>query len=378
MASLYDRLKSAQPIKQKASSHLPETCLVRKRRICLGEMKGRVFDAQLMSYISNKSIQMDCKAEDLLFLDTETTGLARGAGTIAFLVGYGQLQDDDLVITQVLMRDYHQEVLLLEDLIKRVNACKCLITYNGASFDIPLLQSRLIMNRLKFELSTVLHLDLLHAARRIFRLRLGRCPLNRMEELVFNFTREDDLPGAEVPARYFDYLKQRDEGLLEDVLRHNDQDIHTLARLFLHLSHLHQQPLEAEHQEDLFSLGAVYEKQGLHSRAIACYRACSDKAVRDIARLRAAEIYRKQRQDEEAVQAFETLRQGRFVNPKVFISLAKIYEHRFRDPARALEIARQGMIYCSERIGFDAAEDRDYLDLHYRSLRLMRKVENSG
>ncbi|NLX83796.1 MAG: hypothetical protein GXZ04_08325 [Clostridiales bacterium] len=375
---MYDRLISAQPIKQTAQAHLPETCLIRKRRISLKGQQVRAFTAEIMSFISNQNVQIECKPEELLFLDTETTGLARGAGTIAFLIGYGQIIGDELHITQVLMRDYHQEILLLEDFLERVKGCRCLLTYNGASFDLPLLQSRLIMNRLQFDLSNVLHLDLLHAARRIFKLRLGRCPLNRMEELVFNFTREDDLPGSEVPGRFFEYLKHRDEGLLEDVLRHNDQDIITLSLLFLDLVGLHTNPLETPHQQDLLSLGTVYEKQGHHTRAIACYRACSDQAVLDIARLRTAEIYRKQRRDQEAADEYETLRQSRAVNPKVFISLAKIYEHRFKDPARALEIARQGMLYCSERIGFFAAEDRDYLDLQKRSLRLMRKVENSG
>ena len=374
MSSLYDRLKSAQPLAPVKHPPAQEDCLVVTRRISLQDMPAS-FPAPLMSDISNGQIAMELKPQDLLFLDTETTGLSRGAGTVAFLIGYGQIEGNELVITQVLMRDYHQEQELLLDLRRRIQSAGCLMTYNGASFDLPLLQSRLIINRQQLDLFEMPHLDLLHAARRIFRLRLGRCPLNRLEEVLFGFVRENDLPGSEVPVRFFDYLKTRNEGLLTDVLTHNQQDIHTLALLFSHLIQVFAQPGGIAHQEDLFSLGTVYERQGQQERAITCYRACSEKAVRDIARLRMAEILRKQRRDAEAVLEYETLRQSHGVNPKVFISLAKIYEHRYRDPARALEIATQGMLYCSERYGFAAQEHADFLDLQHRSLRLRRKVD---
>ena len=376
MASLYDRLKSAQPIKVAEPRAVQQECLVVTKRVSLGDMPD-IFPAPLMADISNQDIRNDLLPQDLLFLDTETTGLSRGAGTIAFLIGYGQIKGNELHITQVLMRDYHQEILLLKDLVNRFQSSRCLLTYNGTSFDLPLLQGRLVMNRLQTDVSSLMHLDLLHAARRIFRMRLGRCPLTRLEEMLFGLIREDDLPGSEVPARYFEYLKQQDEALLRDVLKHNQQDIHSLALLFLRLVQVYTKPHEIAHQQDLFSLGRVYERQGQKERAITCYKACSEKAVRDIARLRMAEILRKQRRDNEALAEYETLRQSRSVSPQVYISLAKIYEHRFRDPARALEIANQGMLYCSERFGFSAQEDADFLDLQHRSLRLRRKVDKA-
>ena len=374
MSSLYDRLKSAQPITKAATQTAFEDCLVVTTSVSLGEMPA-CFPASLVGDITNQAFSMDLAPRDLLFLDTETTGLSRGAGTIAFLIGYGQVVGDELVITQVLMRDYHQEILLLKDLQERIRASKCLLTYNGSSFDLPLLEGRLIMNRLEQDLVKLPHIDLLHSARRIFRQRLGRCPLTRLEEEVFGFKREGDLPGSEVPARYFEYLKQHDERLLTDVLDHNRQDIQTLAMLFLRLARMFSTPEQVAHQQDLFSLGRVFERQGQKERAITCYKACSEQAVRDIARLRLAEILRKQRRDGEAQAAYESLRNSGAVNPKVFISLAKIYEHRFRDPARALEIATQGMLYCSERYGFEAQEHADFQDLQHRSLRLRRKVD---
>ena len=376
MPSLYDKLKSAQPIigsSKKNSAY--QDCLIEQHRIHLGEVPETLCSSQAFSYISNGAIQADFSPESLLFLDTETTGLSRGAGTVAFLIGFGQIEGQDLIVTQVLMRDYPQESLLLKDMLHRIEASQCLVTYNGSSFDLPLLQGRLTMNRLRNDLSMKPHLDLLHAARRIFKLRVGRCPLTRMEELVFGFVREGDLLGAEVPGRYFSYLDSQDESLLRDILNHNCQDILTLAKLFVHISGLHQNPLNTAYQQDLFSLGRVYEQQGHQSRAIACYKACSDKTVIDLARLRMAELYRRQKMDREAVEQFETLRKSVAVSARVYISLAKIYEHRFHEPLRALEITRQGMLYCSERLGFSPTEDTDYLDLQRRCLRLMRKVE---
>ena len=106
-----------------------------------------------------------------------------------------------------------------------------------------------------------------------------------------------------------------------------------------------------------------------------CYRACTERDVREMARLRMAELYRRQRQDEQAASLYESLHLQGSLSPQVYISLAKIYEHRFRDPARALEITRQGMIYCYEHRGQDAVNDPGFKDLEQRSLRLIRKVE---
>ncbi len=377
MASLYERLNSINPIRKAAPSlELPADCLMRETRIELGQMDLALFSLNVISDMSKGGVKAGFLPKDLLFFDTETTGLSRGAGTIAFLVGYGRIEESHLVVTQVLMRDYPQEALLLNDFISRFNDSRCLISYNGQSFDLPLLQGRLTMNRLRADLDKIPHLDLLHIARRVFKLRLGRVPLTKLEESLLNITRDNDLPGAQVPARYFEYLEKRDEGLLEEVLLHNCQDIISLARLYLHIAGLFMSPEALSHHQDLFSIARAYEGMGQRERAISCYRACSDKTVRDLARFRLAEIYRKSRMDEEAEQGFLTLTKEGAVSARVFIGLAKIYEHRYREPRRALEITRQGMVYCLERYGETANQLADFQDLEGRVKRLMRKVEN--
>lgn len=376
MASLYERLNSAAPIKKASPTpEAPQDCLRVETWVDFDLGGQTAFSEENISFVSKGALKEAFEAGDFLFFDTETTGLSRGAGTVAFLVGYGQFRDNKLKVTQVLMRDYPQEILLLSDFMDKVRESRCLVSYNGLTFDLPLMQGRLTMNRLRADLSDLPHLDLLHIARRVFKLRLGRIPLTRLEEELLGLKRENDLPGAMVPPRYFEYLEKKDESLLSDILEHNRQDIISLARLFIYILTLYQYPENASHHQDLFSIGRAFEGMGNKARAIACYRACSDKTVRDMARFRMAEIHRKDKHDEEALSGLETLRKDGAFNARVFISLAKIYEHRYRQPARALEITRQGMVYCFERFGEDASNHKDYLDLERRSLRLSRKVE---
>ena len=166
--------------------------------------------------------------ERILYLDTETTGLSGGAGTVAFLTGLGYLTENGFLVHQYLMRDYPEERFLLENVKAMLPQFDVLCTFNGKSFDLPLLQSRFRMNRMDASVLEKPHIDLLHLARRVWKLRLGRCNLGRLEEAIFGQPRVDDLPGNQVPERYFSFLKTGDFHLLQDVLEHNQQDIASL------------------------------------------------------------------------------------------------------------------------------------------------------
>ncbi len=264
---------------------------------------------------------------------------------------------------------------MLRQVLPRIEGAGCVVTFNGASFDMPLLDSRATVNRLQDAYRVPLHLDLIHAARRVFRMRIRQCSLGAIEAQVFGQTREDDLPGAEIPARFFEYLKSRDEGLMDAVLSHNFTDITSLARLMLLICRLHEKPLEAGHQQDIFSIGKVYEKHGQVGRAAACFRACTDRDVKVLAGLRLADMYKRRWDNPEAAAAYEALLAARAESPHVYTALAKIYEHRMRQPARALDIVRRGMLYCAERRHISAKAAEDYAALEHRYLRLVRKVE---
>ncbi|NLG58203.1 MAG: ribonuclease H-like domain-containing protein [Clostridiales bacterium] len=375
MASMLDRLRAAQPVNHQARLALKQSeLLIKETKAPLPP--GRSFlSAQTLAYLGLEN-GADIPLEAFLFLDTETTGLRGGAGTLAFLIGVGWFEGDDFRVRQYLIRDYHQEAQMLDKVFAQFEEARCLVTFNGASFDLPLLESRATVNRLKERYQPPLHLDVIHAARRVYKLRLRQCALSRLEEQVFGQPREDDLPGADIPARFFEYLKTRDEGLMTEVLRHNYLDILSLARLKLLMSHLHENPMDARHHRDIFSLGKVYEKHGQVEKAASCFRACTDQDVKARAWVRLGDMYKRCKSNLKAADAYEAVLEESSMSFHVCTALAKIYEHRLKDPGRALAIVRQGMLYCAERRQLSARAAAEYAALEHRCLRLMRKVEH--
>ncbi len=376
MPSLLDKLRAAQPQPRQPAPVKPkaEGCLIRETRFPCGGFPARRIESDTLRLMTGRDSDAPIDPPGLLFLDTETTGLSGGAGTLAFLIGLGRFSGDEFVVTQYLMRDYDEEPYVLAPVLKALNGCDAVVTFNGASFDMPLIQSRLTMNRLHEGYETPENIDLVHIARRVFKMRVRPCRLTQLENEVFGLPREDDLPGSEVPARYFTFLKTRDPALLEDIIEHNAQDIVSMARLLYALINLHERPLDAKDQRDLYSLGRVFEKRGEGERAKACFRLCTDASVSELAQLRLADLLRREGKAREAAEGYEGLRRGGRGGAKVYIALAKLYEHRFRDPARALEITRQGMLYCLEAPESIGADSPEYQDLAYRSRRLIKKI----
>lgn len=376
MPSLRDKLRATQgapkrsPAPPKAA---PQDCYVLKSRF---QLKNTFLaDGVLPLMQGDVSLPTHVELFDFVFLDTETTGLSRGAGTVAFLVGVGEIKGNDLHVTQYLMRDYDEESFVLRHVMAHLQPGKILVTYNGRTFDIPLLASRFIMQRIRFDAEALPHVDLLHTARRVWKLRLQRCSLSALEEHIYNEPRVDDLPGAEVPQRYFDYLKSRDFSLLDDILRHNAQDIATLARLLFTLSELHMHPLSAEHVQDIYSLGRVYEKRGRNEDARICYRASDAGSMSALSRARLADNFRRCRDTEAAAAIYQKMISARQGGAAPYIALSKLQEHKLRDIPAALEAARRGLLLLSDRT-LDARSELEFNDLTHRYARLLEKSKN--
>ena len=375
MPSLRDKLRATQGAPRRSAPSRPAAsdCFVRETRFPLPE-GARLADGILQLMQGDPNIPQHIAPDGFLFLDTETTGLSHGAGTVAFLVGVGMIEAGELVVRQYMMRDYDEEAFVLRRVQRDLSRCQVLVTYNGRSFDMPLLETRFIMQRMPLDTSEIPHADLLHTARRVWKLRLKRCTLSYLEELIFHEPREDDLPGAEVPQRYFDYLKRRDFSLLEDILRHNAQDIASLARLLFVLGRLHENPLSAEHLQDIYSLGRVYEKRGNLQKARMCYRAADAGSMSALSRERLADTFRRERRPEEAAAIYEKMIAGRQGGAKPYIALCKLMEHRLKAPAAAADIARRGLIYVSD-LPQDERTRADFDDLTRRYARLLRKTD---
>ncbi|MGH2450478.1 MAG: ribonuclease H-like domain-containing protein, partial [Candidatus Limnocylindria bacterium] len=174
--------------------------------------------------------------EDILFLDTETTGLAGGTGTYVFLLGTAYLAGGELVLRQHVLHDLGAERSFVAALLAELDRFRACASYNGKCFDLPLLRTRVIL-ALRAQLTVDdSHLDLLHPARRLWRGRFGSTGLRQLEDSVLDEPRVDDIPGALIPERYFAFLRTRDEGLLAPILEHNLRDIVSLVRIADHVA----------------------------------------------------------------------------------------------------------------------------------------------
>lgn len=179
-----------------------------------------------------------------LYLDTETTGLAGGAGTYAFLIGLAYFEQDELVVEQLFMRSHQEEKAMLGYLLERVEMAEQLITFNGRTFDVPLLQTRLIMNRLRFDLEECLHVDLLPACRRLWSLALDSCRLEHLESEILGLPRQGDIPGWMVPQIFFRFLHTGDARGLAAVAEHNRRDLLAMVGLMAGLDGYFERPTD--------------------------------------------------------------------------------------------------------------------------------------
>jgi len=333
--------------------------------------------------VRRETLELMCHAElpepfdprRVLYLDTETTGLG-GSGTVAFLVGLGYLTDDGFEIRQFLMRDYPEEPDLLRQTAAVLNGFDMLCTFNGTSFDVPLLESRFLMNRMSRECLALPHIDLLHLSRRLWKLRLGRCNLGRLEEVILGRPREEDLPGSEVPERFFSYLRTRNESLLTDILEHNAQDIASLCVLLSHMAGLYEHPERIRFSEDAFSMGRALEKEQHPENARRLYTLARRGRMGDAASAALAVSYRRTGDREEAARIWREMIESHRGGAAPYIELAKYEEHVRRDCAAALALTERALALCSEMtLSENETVQEQKNELQYRYQRLKRKLK---
>lgn len=284
-------------------------------------------------------------------MDTETTGLSGGAGTVAFLVGIGYVEGEALVIEQYHLREYSDEPEMLDRLSRRMDGFDSVCTFNGRRFDMPLLQSRFTMCRMRDRWRDLDDLDLLYPARRAWKLRLGSCKLSRIETEILGMSREDDLPGSEVPERFFQFVRTGREDLIEDIIRHNCQDIATLATLLIELCRIYDQPEKLSDPRDQYSMGRSLERQGELKHARQMYHvAARPRPVGTIAALTGERLAgqanwhlyllcRRSSDWEGAEDVLLRMLRRRQRVGEVCVALAKLYEHHHRHYDQALRYA---------------------------------------
>jgi hypothetical protein len=310
----------------------------------------------------------------MLFLDLETTGLAGGAGTYAFLVGCGWFEGGTFRLRQFFLSDFAAERALLEAVGELAGNLACVITYNGKTFDLPLLETRFSLQRMPTPFAEIAHVDMVHPARRMWRQEEVECRLTYLEQALCGHERESDVPGFEIPSRYFQYVRSGDARPLQAVLEHNRLDIVSLAMLTARAAQLLEEgPSAAMTAREAFGLGRLYERACLMDDALASYRRASGggAGVIRVEALRATAIMlRRLRRYEEAAATWRDLLAAAECSPayarEASEALAVHHEHRVRD----LEVARN---FAVQSLSWQGTPARQQATRH-RLARLDRKL----
>ena len=291
-------------------------------------------------------LSREVSPDELLYLDTETTGLSGGAGTTVFLTGAGRCFHGAIHVTQILMTDFPGEPDYLLEVLDAVGNDRSWVSYNGKAFDSRLLEGRFLMNGIPFERPE--QIDLLYPTRRLYRDHLVDCSLGTVEAALLSVARGHDIPGMEIPDRYFDFLRSGDASGLTDVFRHHLQDIVSLALLFVHLERVLDAPRTARGLDRfqlarwLLDLDRV-DGIDLLSDVLSSPRAEEDTEKRCRAGILLGTAHRRTGDLVGAEEAWQAA--VRLGSIPAAIELAKLYEHRLRDldAARAVleEITRK-------------------------------------
>lgn len=278
----------------------------------------------------------ECAPSRALFLDTETTGLG-GAGAMAFLVGLAWFEGSgQLVLEQLLLREPADEPALLCHLSRRLDHASVLVTYNGKTFDMPLLSSRFVMNRLPHP-RVPPHLDLLHVARRLHKSRLGQCRLVSLESGVLGFERGPDVPGEEIPPLYSHYLRTGQASVLWPVVEHNAWDVMSMAAL----TGLYGEPVEVLHADDLVGLAQTLKRAGALAEADEVAERAVQRGAGPRARYVRGKIAKARGDKNRALADFESLSEE-LDDPGLRLELVKLYEHHVKQPLKALTLLERG------------------------------------
>lgn len=298
-----------------------------------------------------------------LFVDTETSGLSGGTGTVAFLIGVGYFVEDGFRLDQCFMRDYDDEEPMLEYLAEVFKGKEAVVSYNGKSFDLPLMRTRFIQNRIPFRGDSIMHFDLLHAARRFWKRRLGACNLTNVERTILGIERHGDVPSYEIPQMWFDYIRTRDARRLDGVFYHHKMDILSLVALTAWLSRCLSSPdgTGFEHSEDRLSLVRVLFTQKKYEKVIVQGKRLLEVEEHGDLRKECMEYIARSAKRTGDFRCMEEnyvlLLQGHPTNLIARLELAKHYEHRTRNLADAERLCAEAIDYLETRVALGRATE---------------------
>lgn len=366
----------------------------------LGELSSGVPGMHLSAKPHASRFQLEqIRSDQLLFLDTETTGLGSGTGNVPFMIGIAWKEANCFRIEQLFIRNPAEEAAMLHHLQEKLANFKAIVTYNGRSFDWPLIKSRYVMHRMRLQ-EPEAHIDLLHPSRSLWQTTLASCRLGEVEAQRLHFQRVDDISGSLAPTLYFQYLQEQNPLLVAGIFKHNEWDLLSLAALTIYFSQLLSGRLPWQQMmsfEELIRCGYWLDRLGcseLAEEAMSFAYENIDRAETISQLVELAAWHKKKQRWDSAVKLWKMAcsteadhecdashAAPKLVNVDTLIELAKYYEHRSKNIEEALTYALLAREQVRMRMSW-SRWNRKYAKLEQeiqaRIARLQRKKKKSN
>jgi len=341
---------------------------------------GLDIKGDILTFLSKESAFENLNLSTALFIDLETTGLSGGTGVIPFLVGMGYYRDDRFYVAQYFLGELAEEERMIQELSQFFSQMnfQSVVTFNGKGFDIPILETRFILHKQPLLLSDLPHLDFLYSARSLWKHKHESCRLYHLAREVVEANRSEDIPSAEIPWRYFQYLNTGNFELIEPILYHNQEDILSLLGVVIVGSLIFSEKKDAELPDamDLYGAGKVMENVGEVEKSVQFFKRALDGKLSDEISLMAKKklsYYFKKKQDwERAVLLWKEMASLNITSKNQlssFRELAMYLEHKEKKYEEAKKIAEEGFVLS---FNLSSSYEKDFA---HRRERLKRKIQ---
>lgn len=341
---------------------------------------GLDIEGDILAWLSKDAEFANLDLSTALFIDLETTGLSGGTGVVPFLVGMGYYRDDRFYVSQYFLGEMAEEERMIQELgqfFSEMNF-QSVVSYNGKGFDLPLLETRFILYRLPFLLSELPHLDFLFSARSLWRHKHENCRLFHLAREVVNADRAEDIPSAEIPWRYFQYLNTGNFDLIEPILYHNQEDILSLLGVVVAGSLVFSEKGEEGFVDamDLFGAGKILEKVGDVEKSVLFFKKALDGELSDEisqeAKKKISYHFKRSQDWESAFLVWKEMASSETASMNQLLSfreMAMYLEHKEKKYEEARKMAEEGFVMA---MGFSSYYEKDFA---HRLDRLKQKIK---
>lgn len=334
---------------------------------------GLDIKGDILTLLSKDSAFKTLDLSTALFLDLETTGLSGGTGVIPFLVGMGYYRDDKFYVSQYFLGELAEEERMIQELDQFFTEMnfQSIVTYNGKCFDMPLLETRFILQKKPFLLNELPHLDFLFPARSLWKHKHESCRLSHLAHEVVQTGRTEDIPSAEIPGRYFQYLHTGNFDLIEPIIYHNQEDILSLLGVVVVGAHIFSEGKEEKLSDamDLYGAGKVMENVGDIEKSIYYFERALGGNLSDevslLAKKKLSYYFKRNKEWDRAIFIWKEIAALNEISINELFSfreLAMYYEHREKEYEEARKIAEEGLVLSMGIYSYFEGDFRHRLD----------------